>query len=137
LAFALVLAGSGLAVLPTTGAIAAEEIISVAKGGSNVGRGRCKAALEYEHKYDRDGITSGRNVPAPGITMDPPRLESAGVQQIAPGEYRYESLLILTLRKVQLIGVSPATERRERRIVTCYDATGAMDLEKVTSRVRR
>jgi hypothetical protein len=59
------------------------------------------------------------------------------VQQIAPGEYRYESLLILTLRKVQLIGVSPATERRERRIVTCSDATGAMDLEKVTSRVRR
>jgi hypothetical protein len=137
LALALVGVLSGLAALPVTGAAAAEEVISVVRGGSNVGRGRCKAALEYEYSYDKDGITFGRNVPAPGTTMDPPRLESAGVQTVSPGQYRYESLLILTLRRAQLVGILGATERRERRIITCSDATGVMDTEKVISRVRR
>jgi hypothetical protein len=127
----------GLAALPTAGVMAAEEVISVVKGGSNVGRGRCKAAVEYEYNYDKDGLTFGRYQPASGTTMDPPRLDSAGVQQVSPGEYRYESLLVLTLRKAQVIGLAQATERRERRIVTCSDATGAMNIEKVISRVRR
>jgi hypothetical protein len=134
---ALGFAWAGLAALQATSAVAAEEVISIVKGGSNVGRGRCLAALEYEYSYDKDGITFGRNVPAPGTTMDPPRLESAGVQTVSPGEYRYESLLILTLRRAQLISALPATERRERRIVTCSDSTGVMDMEKVISRVRR
>jgi hypothetical protein len=126
----------GVAALPAIDA-AAEEIISVVRGGSNVGPGRCRAALEYEHRYDKDGITSGRYQPAPGSSMDPPRLETAGVQSVSPGVYRYESLLVLTLRRAGQPSASPGNERREHRVFTCADATGAMSEEKVISRVRR
>jgi hypothetical protein len=133
----LLAALAGFAALPTPGAVAAEDMISVVKGGSNVGRGGCKAALEYEHQYDKDGITSGRNQPMLGTSMDPPRLETAGVQIVSSGVYRYESLLVLTFRRTGLVNASPATERREHRILTCSDATGAMNEDKVISRVRR
>lgn len=112
-----------------------EEIITRYDGGSSTRPGTCRAFLEYEMQYDRDGIANWRNQPAAGTIMDPPpRLETAGIQETSPGMLRYESLLILSFKRASAPASKP-TERRERRSFTCNNATGHIRIQNVNSRI--